>query len=92
MRWRWPCRSGTRGTRLADALAGLRCPVGGIWGSRDAPAMPDVAAREAALRAIQPGLRFVTIEGAGHWVAFEAAAEFNAALDGFLAAWEAAEG
>ena len=44
------------------------------------------------MRAAQPGLRFVTIEGAGHWVAFEAAAQFNAALDGFLAAWEAAEG
>jgi pimeloyl-ACP methyl ester carboxylesterase len=81
----------SRGTRLADALAGLRCPVGGIWGSRDAPALPDIAAREAAMRAVQPRLRFVTIPGAGHWVAFEAAAEFNAVLDGYLSAWEAAE-
>ncbi len=32
------------------------------------------------MRALQPNLRFRAIEGAGHWVAYEAAASFNAVL------------
>ena len=78
----------SRGAWLRDALAAVRCEVGGIWGSRDAPSLPDIGAREAAMRALQPGLRFVTIPGAGHWVAYEAADAFNAALEGMLAAGE----
>ena len=74
----------SRGTWLRDALTGLRCRVNGIWGSRDAPSLPDIGARERAMRALQPGLRFRAIEGAGHWVAYEAAASFNAALHEML--------
>ncbi len=70
----------SRGTWLRDALAGLRCQVNGIWGSLDAPSLPDIGARERAMRALQPGLRFRAIAGAGHWVAYEAAAAFNASL------------
>lgn len=75
----------SRGTFLRDALAAVCCQVNGIWGSRDAPSLPDIAAREAALRALRPGLRFRVIEGAGHWLAYEAADAFNATLDALLA-------
>jgi pimeloyl-ACP methyl ester carboxylesterase len=75
----------SRGTWLADALPAVRCPVAGIWGGRDAPSLPDIGARERALRALRPELRFVVIAGAGHWVAYEQAAAFNAALAGLLA-------
>ena len=74
----------SRGTWLRDALDGLRCQVNGIWGSLDAPSLPDIAARERAMRALQPRLRFHAIEGAGHWVAYEDAAAFNATLRGML--------
>ncbi len=75
----------SRGTWLADALPAVRCPVAGIWGSRDAPSLPDIGARERALRALRPELRFRVIDGAGHWVAYEQAAAFNAALAGLMA-------
>ncbi|MDE2007837.1 MAG: hypothetical protein KGI51_14805 [Rhodospirillales bacterium] len=74
----------SRGTWLRDALPQVVGPVGGIWGALDAPSLPDIAAREAAMRALRPDLRFVAIAGAGHWVAYEAAGEFNAALDAML--------
>lgn len=74
----------SRGTFLRDALAEVRCRVNGIWGGRDAPSLPNIAAREAALRALRPELQFRLIEGAGHWVAYEAADEFNATLDALL--------
>lgn len=67
----------SRGTYLRDALAVVTCRVNGIWGGRDAPSLPDVGAREAVMRALQPGLRFRLIEGAGHWAAYEAADAFN---------------
>jgi pimeloyl-ACP methyl ester carboxylesterase len=75
----------SRGTFLRDALATVRCQVNGIWGGRDAPSLPDIAGREAALRALRPELWFRVIEGAGHWVAYEAADAFNATLEGLLA-------
>ncbi|MDE2580376.1 MAG: alpha/beta fold hydrolase [Rhodospirillales bacterium] len=74
----------SRGTWLAEALPAVRCPVAGIWGSLDAPSLPDIGARERARRALRPELRFRVIDGAGHWVAYEAAASFNAALADLL--------
>ncbi|MBW4090279.1 MAG: alpha/beta fold hydrolase [Proteobacteria bacterium] len=75
----------SRGTWLADALPAVRCPVAGIWGGQDAPSLPDIGARERALRALRPELRFVVIAGAGHWVAYEQAVAFNTALAVLLA-------
>lgn len=75
----------SRGAWLAEALPAVCGPVAGIWGSRDAPALPDIGARERAMRALRPELRFRVIDGAGHWVAYEAAAAFNAALSALLA-------
>lgn len=65
---------------LRQALAQVRVPVNGIWGAMDAPAKPRAHEREAALRALRPDVNFHMIPGAGHWVAYEAAAEFNATL------------
>jgi pimeloyl-ACP methyl ester carboxylesterase len=70
---------------LRDALAVVRCQVNGIWGSLDAPSQPDIGAREAVMRALQPALRFRVIPRAGHWVSYEAADAFNHALSGLLA-------
>ncbi len=76
----------SRGTWLREALAAVHCPVGGIWGALDATSFPDIAAREAVMRALHPALRFTAIPGAGHWVAYEAADAFNAALSAMLEA------
>lgn len=70
----------SRGTWLRDVLAGLCCQVNGIYGGLDATCLPDIGARERLIREVQPTLRFRAIDGAGHWVAYEAAAAFNATL------------
>jgi pimeloyl-ACP methyl ester carboxylesterase len=70
----------SRGGALRTALEAVRVPVNGIWGGLDPPAAPRAHEREAALRALRPDVNFRMIEGAGHWVAYEAPAEFNAAL------------
>lgn len=75
----------SRGTWLRDSLALVGCLVNGIWGSRDAPSLPDIGARERAMRELQPDLWFRVIQGAGHWVAYEAPDAFNMALEQALA-------
>ena len=70
---------------LRDALAQAKAPLAGIWGERDAVAWPDVRARLDVLRGLDPGLLETVIPEAGHWVAYEAPVEFNAALLGILA-------
>jgi len=65
---------------LIRALPRVTARLSGIWGGRDAGAYPYLAEREAALRAIQPSLRFEIIPGAGHWVAYEATDQFNPLL------------
>ncbi len=67
-------------TSLKDAVAAYPGKLNGIWGTRDAAAFPSVAAREAILRSVRPDIDFRVIEGAGHWVSYEAAAAFNAML------------
>jgi pimeloyl-ACP methyl ester carboxylesterase len=70
---------------LRDAVARARCPVALLYGERDAIAWPDVEARFAALRGVQPEAWTGVIPGAGHWVAYEAAESFNAMLLDMLA-------
>jgi pimeloyl-ACP methyl ester carboxylesterase len=61
-------------------LPTLCCPVSGIWGAEDVLYRDRPAIVEAAL-ARAPGLRSLTwLPGAGHWVQFEAAQAFDAAL------------
>jgi pimeloyl-ACP methyl ester carboxylesterase len=70
---------------LRDAVAQARCPVALLYGERDAIAWPDLEARFAALRSVQPDAWTGVIPGAGHWVAYEAAAAFDAMLLDMLA-------
>ena len=74
----------SRSGALRAALETVRLPVNGIWGGLDPPANPRAREREAALRAIRPDVNFHMIAGAGHWVAYEAPAEFNATLRAML--------
>lgn len=73
-------------TALKDAVAAYPGRLHGIWGSRDAAAFPSVGAREEILRLVRPDIDFRVIEGAGHWVAYEAAEAFNAMLEGMTGA------
>jgi pimeloyl-ACP methyl ester carboxylesterase len=65
---------------LARALADVRAPVATIWGTLDAIARPSLQARLDVLRRHHPELRVHLIEGAGHWVMYETADQFNAAF------------
>ena len=71
---------------VAQLLPRLGCPVHGIWGAHDvlyAKRLPLVG----QVLATAPGLRsLVLVPDAGHWVAWEAADAFNAALAAALAA------
>ena len=65
---------------LARALAEVSAPLKTIWGTRDIIARPSLEARLDILRRHHPELAVGLIEGAGHWVAYEAADRFNAAF------------
>jgi pimeloyl-ACP methyl ester carboxylesterase len=70
---------------VAHLLPRLACPVHGIWGAHDvlyASRLPLIG----QVLATAPGFRrLVLVPDAGHWVAFEAADAFNAALAAALA-------
>lgn len=71
---------------LSDSLAGTRVLVAAIWGEGDAMVGGQ---REIAEQAIgkAPGHRGTWwIAGAGHWVQYDAAAEFDAALQAAMQA------
>jgi pimeloyl-ACP methyl ester carboxylesterase len=70
----------SRSGALPNALKQVVAPVNGIWGERDAPANPRAPLRVAALRELRPDADVRMIPGAGHWVAYEAAEQFNAML------------
>jgi len=76
----------SRSGALAEALPAVTARLGGIWGGRDATAFPHVDERERVLRQFQPDLRFEVIPGAGHWVQYEAAEQFNPLMAEFAAA------
>jgi pimeloyl-ACP methyl ester carboxylesterase len=65
---------------LARALEHVTAPLKTIWGTRDIVARPSLEARLDILRRHHPELAVRLIEGAGHWVMYERAAEFNAAF------------
>jgi len=75
------------GDSLAQALPILgssNIQLDGIWGARDVTAAPWVAERQQLLRDCCPTSRFTIIENAGHWVAYEAAEQFNSVLNNYL--------
>jgi pimeloyl-ACP methyl ester carboxylesterase len=65
---------------LARTLPSVKAPVKTIWGTHDIVARPGVETRLAVLRRHRPELEVRLVEGAGHWVAYEAADRFNAAF------------
>lgn len=73
------------GDALVSVLPGLRCPLQGIWGAQDVlyrhrlPLVAQVLASAPRFEA----LRLLPL--AGHWVQFEAAEAFDAALAAALA-------
>jgi pimeloyl-ACP methyl ester carboxylesterase len=85
-RARMRSRRFSRSGALIEALPQVKARLAGIWGERDATAYPHVAERARLLRDIQPSARFATVPGAGHWVQFEAAEQFNPLLAEFGAA------
>lgn len=74
----------SRTDTLRQALPRIRGTLSGIWGSEDNVARGNVAARGVVLREAQANAAFAVIPGAGHWVAYEAAGEFNAVLASML--------
>lgn len=77
---RKPRRKGTTidALRKAHAAGGVR--LAGIWGEFDAPSGHIVDEISATLRSIDPTAPFDVIKGAGHWVAYEGADDFNRSL------------
>jgi len=70
----------SRADTLARALPLVKARLDGIWGERDATAYPHLDERARTLRSFQPDARFEVIEGAGHWVQYEATDRFNVVL------------
>lgn len=89
---RFRSRGFASGASLKEALEKATAPINGIWGEMDTVAWPDVQSRFDVLRAIDPTLLSHVVQGAGHWVSYEAAEEFNAALLRILAEREASTG
>jgi pimeloyl-ACP methyl ester carboxylesterase len=71
-------------TTLRDCLATTRIPLAGIWGQEDATARGFLDERRNLLRSFDPKAEFEIIEGAGHWVQYEAPQAFNSALRDIL--------
>ena len=82
-RARMRSRRFSRSGALIAALPKVTARLAGIWGERDATAYPHVEERARILRGIQPAAPFATVPGAGHWVQFEAAEQFNPLLAEF---------
>jgi pimeloyl-ACP methyl ester carboxylesterase len=75
----------SRAEPLKRQLESLRLPTHGIWGRRDVTARGKFAEIHALLRSAFPDAKLKIIEDAGHWVQYEQAAPFNAALRELLA-------
>ena len=82
-RARMRSRRFSRSGALVEALPKITARLDGIWGGRDATAYPHVEERKRLLQGVQPRARFAVVPGAGHWVQFEAADEFNRLITEF---------
>jgi pimeloyl-ACP methyl ester carboxylesterase len=70
---------------LKQAIERGRAPLAAIYGEQDAIARPHVQLRLDLVHRLREGALTAKIPGAGHWVAYEAADAFNAALARILA-------
>jgi pimeloyl-ACP methyl ester carboxylesterase len=65
---------------LQRALPSVLARITGIWGSRDAFVGPYLEDRRRLLASFERALDFRVIEGAGHWITYEASHDVNAIL------------
>jgi 2-hydroxy-6-oxonona-2,4-dienedioate hydrolase len=65
---------------LSNVLPRVKTPFTGIWGEFDSTTYPYMQERIDLFTALQPDFQMHQIAGAGHWVAYEAAAAFNKKL------------
>jgi pimeloyl-ACP methyl ester carboxylesterase len=66
-----------RRTSLAQVLPGVRAPVMGIWSDRDSFAADTLQNRMDVVWQLQPNADLRMLNGAGHWMQYEAADRFN---------------
>ncbi|WP_176440809.1 alpha/beta fold hydrolase [Oceanicola sp. 22II-s10i] len=75
-----------RGKLLPEVLDGFTGPVVSIWGEKDAFVAPGtMETRVGILRDAYPAAEIEVLDGAGHWVNYEAAERINQMLLDFLA-------
>jgi 2-hydroxy-6-oxonona-2,4-dienedioate hydrolase len=65
---------------LSTTLPSFKGRLASIWGEHDATAGAYLDERREKLEQFKPGSTFDVVPGAGHWVQYEAAEEFNALL------------
>jgi 2-hydroxy-6-oxonona-2,4-dienedioate hydrolase len=73
-----------RSDLLLRTMSQLACPVAGIWGAEDALYRGRLDVVEHAFTLVQDRHCLTFIPGAGHWVQYEDARAFDAALDAAL--------
>ena len=69
---------------LPTAIPRMSAKLHGLWGEHDITAQGVLGDIRRLLQKLQPGAGFTVIPRAGHWVQYEAADEFNAAILGLL--------
>jgi 2-hydroxy-6-oxonona-2,4-dienedioate hydrolase len=79
-RARFQSRPFAASDEIARTLLHVTAPLKTVWGTRDTIARPSVQARLDVLRRHHPELEARLIEGAGHWVMYEAPDAFRDAL------------
>jgi len=70
---------------LPTAIPRMSASLHGLWGECDVTAQGMLDQIRGLLQSLQPGSDFTVIPRAGHWVQYEAAAEFNRTLVDLLA-------
>lgn len=73
------------GDSLQACLPQVRARLAGIWGAQDPASAPYMKERRDYLHGVQPEAPIAIIDGASHWLAYEAPAKFHAALLDILA-------
>jgi pimeloyl-ACP methyl ester carboxylesterase len=88
-RARFRSRPFARTPQIAENLPSIRVPVSALWGGNDQTAWPTIEARYDVLRSGHPELITRTVPDAGHWVMYEQAEGYAAALLELIATTEA---